>query len=46
MDEVAKKTNVPVTQEMGKDGFRTADVTGFGNGGIRLPPVMKGKENL
>jgi len=32
-----------------KDGFRIADVGGDGNGGgagIRLPPGMKGRENL
>ena len=46
VDEVAKKEEV--NQTMRKDGFRVADVgtNGIGGGGIRLPPGMKGKENL
>jgi hypothetical protein len=48
VDEVTKKYGMPVNQVMGKDGFRTADVDaiGAGVGGIRLPPGMKGKQNL
>lgn len=48
VDEVTKKKDMPVNQSMGKDGFRTANVgtNGAGVGGIRLPPGMKGKENL
>jgi dual specificity phosphatase 12 len=46
VDEVTNRKVVQVNQVMGKDGFRTADVTRAAIGGIRLPPGMKGKENL
>jgi dual specificity phosphatase 12 len=47
VDEVTKRKEGQVNQ-VGKDGFRIADVgvSGTGGGGIRLPPGMKGKENL
>jgi hypothetical protein len=48
VDEVTKKKDGQLNPAMGRDGFRVADVgtNGAGNGGIRLPPGMKGKENL
>ena len=48
MDEVSKKNEGRVNQVVGRDGFRVADVgtNGTGGAGIRLPPGMKGKENL
>ncbi|KAG0645931.1 Tyrosine-phosphatase yvh1 [Hyphodiscus hymeniophilus] len=45
VDEVTKK-DIAVHQVMGKDGFRTANVNSAETDGIRLPPEMKGKENL
>ena len=47
VDEVTKRREGQVNQ-VGKGGFRIADVgvNGAGSGGIRLPPGMKGKENL
>lgn len=48
VDEVSKKNEGRVNQVVGRDGFRVADVgtNGTGGAGIRLPPGMKGKENL
>lgn len=43
VDEIVKKGGV---QGLGKDGFRIAEIGQGGGGGIRLPPGMKGKENL
>jgi dual specificity phosphatase 12 len=47
VDEVTKK-ELKVNQVVGKDGFRIADIgtNGTGNDSVRIPPGMKGKENL
>jgi len=46
VDEITKRSEVPVKQVVGKDGLRTADVSGPGHSGIRLPPGIKREENL
>jgi dual specificity phosphatase 12 len=43
VDEIVKRMDN--LRGGGKDGLRTAEVPD-GGGGIRLPPGMKGKENL